>query len=93
MARIARPKASSRVNEMKMPPTSSVGMATRTERWSVDQSRVAKDCTKKSSPPVARSWLIGGLARIGVMIRRCTSTPSSAPTPMAPRPASQSGQP
>ena len=76
-----------------MPPTSMRRQATRTERWSVVQSSVANDWMKKSRPPVASSWLIGGLARIGVMMSRCTSTPSSAPSPIDARPASQSGQP
>ena len=55
-----------------MPPTSMVGSVTRTERWSVVQRKVAKDWMKKSSPPVARSWLMGGLPRMGVMMSRCT---------------------
>ena len=36
---------------------------------------------------------MGGLERMGVMMSRCTSTPSTAPIPIAPSPASQSGQP
>ncbi len=65
MARMARPKAISRVKETKMPATSRVGRVTRTERWSVLQSSVAKDWMKNRRPPVARSWLMGGLCKDG----------------------------
>src|SRR4026209_1109203 len=66
MAAMASPKASRRVNEMKMPPTSRVGMLTRIERWSVLQKSVAADWMKNSSPPGARSWVIGGVRRVAV---------------------------
>ena len=93
MARIASTKAMSRVKEMKIPPISMVGSVTRTDRWSVLHRNVAKDWMKKRSPPVARSWLIGGLARIGEMMSRCTARPRSAPRPSEANPASPEGQP
>ncbi len=36
---------------------------------------------------------MGGLDRMGVMMSRCTSMPSTAPIPIAASPASHSGQP
>ncbi len=76
-----------------MPANSRVGRARRTVRWSVVHRNVANDCRKKSSPPVARSWFTGGLPRMGVMIRRCTPTPSTAPSTIEAMPASHIGQP
>jgi len=46
-----------------------VGRFTRTDRWSVLQRSVANDWMKKRRPPVARNWLMGGLDRMGEMIR------------------------
>ncbi len=37
------------------------GQAQADALWSVVQRKVAKDWMKNSSPPVARSWLTGGL--------------------------------
>ncbi len=76
-----------------MPPTSRIGSAKRTVLWSVVHRNVANDWRKKRSPPVARSWLTGAFPRIGVMIRRCTPSPSNAPSATDSAPASQRGQP
>jgi len=92
-ARSATPKAMSRAKDRNIPPTSSTGRSRRTVRWSVVHRKVAKDCRKNRSPPVARSWLMGALARMGEMIRRCTPIPRRPPRATAPSPASQSGQP
>lgn len=87
------PKAIRRAKERNMPPTSSTGRFSRIDRWSVVQRKVANDCRKKRSPPVARSWLTGGEERIGEMISRCTSTPRRATAATAPPPASHTGHP
>jgi hypothetical protein len=41
---------------------------------------VAADCRKKSTPPVARSWLIGAAPSSGAITITCSSTPRT-PTP------------
>ena len=82
-----------RVNGTKMPATSKLGSESRTDLWSVVHRKVAKDWKKKSSPPVASSWLTGALPRMGVMISRCTPTPSRAPSATRPAPPSHTGQP
>ena len=93
MARIEIAKGMTRVNGRKMPPISTLGRLSRTDRWSVVHRKVANDCRKKSRPPVASSWLIGALVRIGEMISRCTAMPSRAPTTSVTGPASHTDQP
>ena len=76
-----------------MPPTSRLGSASRTDLWSVVHRKVANDWKKNRRPPVASSWLMGALPRMGVMISRCTPTPSRAPSAIAASPPSHTGQP
>src|SRR6266446_466425 len=80
MTSSATAKATRRANDRNMPPYSSVGSVSRTERWSVVHRNVANDWRKNSSPPVASSWFTGALPRIGEMISTCTAMPRSAPS-------------
>src|SRR5438552_663708 len=89
----ATAKATRRANDRNMPPYSSVGSVSRTERWSVVHRNVANDWRKNSSPPVASSWFTGALPRIGEMISTCTAMPRSAPSPTLARLPIQMGQP
>ena len=57
------------------------------------KATVAKLCRKNSTPPVARSWLIGGEDRSGAITRKCSSAPSPATSRMHIGAATQYGTP
>jgi hypothetical protein len=58
---------------------------------SMPKRTVAADCRKNSTPPVARSWLMGAAPSSGAITSTCSKIPSTPTITMETRAAARKG--